>query len=170
MWVVYRAPHISLSLLCLIKLEPNTNNKTKGNCAAAIWTALRRFHFHLSSIPPSAAFNYAKRNTDLKQTSGGNTAFCLALKGVRAQTQRVYNCGRHTQGIYFSRSMNTAVKNTQLKEIQVFLYVNDLLKYQKWIRVLGELRSTLHFTQVWGIFIFNLSSEVTVLLASKDPV
>lgn len=69
--------HTSLSLLCLIKLEPNTNNKTKGNCTAAIWTALRRFHFHLSSIPPSAAFNYTRRNTDLKQTSGGNTAFCL---------------------------------------------------------------------------------------------
>lgn len=101
MWAIYHAPHISLSLLCLIRLEPNTNNTTKGNCTAAIWTPLRRFHFHLSSIPPSAAFNYAKRNTNLTQTSGGNTACCLThsfvnAEGVLAQTGLVYNYGGGT--------------------------------------------------------------------------
>lgn len=106
MWAIYPAPHISLSLLCLIKLESNTNNKMKGNCEAAIWTALRRFHFRLSSIPPSAAFNYAKRKSNLKQTSGGNTAFCVTpahtfinAEGVWARTAPVYN-----------RSINTTVE------------------------------------------------------------
>lgn len=31
--------------------------------------------------PPCAAFNYAKRNGNLKQTSGGGTAFCLTPTG-----------------------------------------------------------------------------------------
>lgn len=77
MWAIYAAPNISLSLLCLIKLEHNINNKMKGNCVAAIWMALRRFHFRLSSVPPSAAFNYIKRKSNLKQTSGDNTMFCV---------------------------------------------------------------------------------------------
>lgn len=63
---------MSLSLLCLIKLEPNINNKMKGNCAPAIWM-VGRFHF----VPPSAAFNYIKRKSNLKQTSGDNTMFSV---------------------------------------------------------------------------------------------
>lgn len=98
-----RTSHVTLFTV-LIKLEPNTNNKIKGNSAAAIWTALRRFHFHLSSIPPSAAFNYTRRNTDLKQTSGGNTAFWLTqtqsfinAKGTWVQIHEVFNSGKGTQ-------------------------------------------------------------------------
>ena len=55
------------SLLRLIKPEPGTGGKKKGNCTAAIWTSLWRFHFHLSSIPPSAAFNYTARDTELNK-------------------------------------------------------------------------------------------------------
>lgn len=89
-------------LLGLIKLEPGTNNRTKGNCEAAIWTALRRFHSRLSSIPPSAAFNYAKGEREREQTSGGNASFSLRLRfinaeGVSAQTERGDNGGTSTQ-------------------------------------------------------------------------
>lgn len=88
-------------LLGLIKLEPGTNNRTKGNCEAAIWTALRRFHSRLSSIPPSAVQLRKGRERESK-TSGGNASFCLRLRfinaeGVSAQTERGDNGGTSTQ-------------------------------------------------------------------------
>lgn len=98
-----RTTRVTLFTL-LIKLEPNTNNKMKGNCTAAVWTALRRFHFSLSSVPPCAAFSYPRRNTHLKQTSGGGSAFSLSqtqsftdAEGIRGEILLVFNGVKGTQ-------------------------------------------------------------------------
>lgn len=103
-------------LLGLIKLEPGTNNRTKGNCEAAIWTALRRFHSRLSSIPPSAAFNYAKGERESKHlevmlrfVSGSGSLMLRACRpkqneetmvGRRHNAEKKYkNTGRDKRGL-----------------------------------------------------------------------